>query len=95
MDFLSTAVAKRSGLITPDTNAARLIDAAGDGLPGLVLESYAGHWLVSTTGNSLAPQVLEWISKQDVSCYWKRRQSLENFCQQYLPLYRVHQYLQE
>ena len=72
MDFLSTAVAKRSGLITPDTNAARLIDAAGDGLPGLVLESYAGHWLVSTTGNSLAPQVLEWISKQGVSCYWKR-----------------------
>ena len=72
MDFLSTAVAKRSGLITPDTNAARLIDAAGDGLPGLVLESYAGRWLVSTTGNSLAPQVLEWISKQDVSCYWKR-----------------------
>ena len=72
MDFLSTAVAKRSGLITPDTNAARLIDGAGDGLPGLVLESYAGHWLVSTTGNSLAPQVLEWISKQGVSCYWKR-----------------------
>ena len=72
MDFLSTAVAKRSGLITPDTNAARLIDAAGDRLPGLVLESYAGHWLVSTTGNSLAPQVLEWISKQGVSCYWKR-----------------------
>ena len=72
MDFLSTAVAKRSGLITPDTNAARLIDAAGDGLPGLVLESYAGRWLVSTTGNSLAPQVLEWISKQGVSCYWKR-----------------------
>ncbi len=72
MNLLQAAVAKRRDLITPETNAVRLIDAAGDGFPGLVLESYAGHWLVSTTGNSLDSQVREWISRQGVSCYWKR-----------------------
>ncbi len=72
MELLQAAVAKRSGLITPETNAVRLIDAAGDGFPSLILESYAGHWLVSTTGNSLDSQVREWISSQGVSCYWKR-----------------------
>ncbi len=72
MDLLQTAIAKRSGLITAETNAVRLIDAAGDGFPGLIIESYAGHWLVSTTGNSLTPEVREWISSQGVSCYWKR-----------------------
>jgi 23S rRNA (cytosine1962-C5)-methyltransferase len=72
MEFLQASVAKRFGLITPETNAVRLIDAAGDGFPGLILESYAGHWLVSTTGNRLDSQVREWISSQGISCYWKR-----------------------
>lgn len=72
MNLLQAAVAKRRDLITPETNAVRLIDAAGDGFPGLVLESYVGHWLVSTTGNSFDSQVREWISRQGVSCYWKR-----------------------
>src|SRR6187431_3092059 len=70
--LLQNAVAKRAGLITPETNAVRLIDGAGDGLPGLILETYAGRWLVSTTGDRLAPQVREWIRDQGVSCYWKR-----------------------
>jgi 23S rRNA (cytosine1962-C5)-methyltransferase len=72
MDLLQTAIAKRCHLLTSETNAVRLIDAAGDGFPGLILESYAGHWLVSTTGNSLDSQVRKWISNQGVSCYWKR-----------------------
>jgi 23S rRNA (cytosine1962-C5)-methyltransferase len=70
--LLQHAVAKRAALLTPDTNAVRLIDGGGDGLPGLILETYAGRWLVSTTGNHLAPQVREWIRDQGVSCYWKR-----------------------
>jgi 23S rRNA (cytosine1962-C5)-methyltransferase len=70
--LLQNAVAKRAHLLTPETNAVRLIDGSGDGLPGLTLETYAGRWLVSTTGNDLAPQVREWIRDQGVSCYWKR-----------------------
>ena len=70
--LLENAVAKRAALLTPETNAIRIIDGAGDGLPGLILETYAGHWLVSTTGSHLAPQVREWIRNQGVSCYWKR-----------------------
>lgn len=72
MDLLQAAVAKRRDLLTPETDAVRLIDSAGDGFPGLILESYAGRWLVSTTGNSLDSRVREWISNQGVSCYWKR-----------------------
>lgn len=72
MDLFTTAIAKRCDLITAETDAVRLIDGAGDGLPGVILESYAGRWLVSTSGNSISPQVREWISDQGVSCYWKR-----------------------
>ena len=72
IDLLQKAVAKRARLLTLETNAVRLIDGSGDGLPGLILETYAGRWLVSTTGPQLAPQVREWILDQGVSCYWKR-----------------------
>ncbi len=70
--LLQNAVAKRVGLLDSSTNAVRLIDGNGDGLPGLILETYASHWLVSTTSYHLAPQVREWIRDQGVSCYWKR-----------------------
>jgi 23S rRNA (cytosine1962-C5)-methyltransferase len=72
IDLLKTAVAKRAPLLDSTTNAVRLIDGAGDGLPGLILETFAGNWLVSTSGNFLAPAVREWIRDQGVSCYWKR-----------------------
>jgi 23S rRNA (cytosine1962-C5)-methyltransferase len=70
--LLQNAVAKRVELLDSTTNAVRLIDGNGDSLPGLILETYAGHWLVSTTSHHLPPQVREWIRDQGVSCYWKR-----------------------
>jgi 23S rRNA (cytosine1962-C5)-methyltransferase len=70
--LLQAAVAKRSSLLTAGTDAVRLADGAGDGLPGLILEAYAGRWLVSTTGDSLAPEVRDWLHGQGRSCYWKR-----------------------
>jgi 23S rRNA (cytosine1962-C5)-methyltransferase len=70
--LLQKAIARRSSLLTPETDAVRLIDGAGDGLPGLYLETFAGNWLVSTTTNHIAPQVREWLRDQKVSCYWKR-----------------------
>ena len=42
--LLQNAVAKRARLLTPETNAVRLLDGGGDGLPGLILETYAGRW---------------------------------------------------
>lgn len=70
--LLETAIAKRARLIDSATNAVRLADGSGDGLPGLILETYAGRWLVSTTGDELPPQFGEWVRDQGVSCYWKR-----------------------
>ena len=72
MDLLTTAIAKRGGLTTAETDAVRLVDGAGDGFPGLIIESYAGRWLVSTSGNMIDSQIREWISGRGVSCYWKR-----------------------
>lgn len=66
------ALAKRARLLTPETDAVRLIDSAGDGLPGLILETYADRWLVSTTGAQVAPQFREWLRDRGVPCYWKR-----------------------
>ncbi|RYD27708.1 MAG: class I SAM-dependent rRNA methyltransferase, partial [Verrucomicrobiaceae bacterium] len=70
--LLHKAIARRASLLTPETTGVRLIDGAGDGLPGLYLETFAGHWLVSTTTSHIAPAVREWLRDQGVSCYWKR-----------------------
>jgi 23S rRNA (cytosine1962-C5)-methyltransferase len=70
--LLQNAVAKRACLIDSATNAVRLVDGAGDGLPGVILETYDDRWLVSTTGDHLPASVREWIRDQGVSCYWKR-----------------------
>ncbi|MEN9974854.1 MAG: hypothetical protein RLZZ282_860 [Verrucomicrobiota bacterium] len=69
---LETAIARRTALVTDQTDALRLVDGAGDGLPGMALESYAGRWLLSTTVESIPPQVLGWLEDRGVSCYWKR-----------------------
>jgi 23S rRNA (cytosine1962-C5)-methyltransferase len=70
--LLDAALAKRKSLLTGDTDAVRLIDGAGDGLPGVVLETYADRLLASTTGGDLPPQVLAWLAERGVSCYLKR-----------------------
>jgi len=72
LELLQNALAKRAGLLDTHTNAVRLIDGNGDGLPGLILETFAKHWLVSTTGDHLAPAFREWIGDQNISCYCKR-----------------------
>ena len=71
-NLLEAAVARRVSLLTEETNAVRLIDGAGDGLPGLFLESYAGPWLLSTTAQTIPPVVSEWLRDHGNSCYWKQ-----------------------
>jgi 23S rRNA (cytosine1962-C5)-methyltransferase len=45
------ALALRRKVVPPATNACRLINAEGDGMPGLVVDRYAG-WLVMTIGTA-------------------------------------------
>jgi 23S rRNA (cytosine1962-C5)-methyltransferase len=71
-DLLEAAVHQRKALLTAETNALRLVDGAGDGLPGVILETYADRWLLSTTSDRIPQQVTEWLRNRNVSCYWKR-----------------------
>jgi 23S rRNA (cytosine1962-C5)-methyltransferase len=42
------AIEKRCGIDRQKTNALRLVDGAGDGLPGLIIDDFAGRWLAQT-----------------------------------------------
>jgi len=66
------AIRQRSSLLTKETDALRLIDGAGDDLPGVILETFADRWLVSTTGPSIPPSVKEWLRDQGKTTYWKQ-----------------------
>ncbi len=70
--LLHKAIARRASLITPETDGVRLIDGAGDGVPGVYLETFGGKWLISSTSGNIAQAVREWLRDQKVSCYWKR-----------------------
>lgn len=70
--LLQAAVERRAGLPGPPTNALRLVDGGGDGLPGLFLENYGGHWLVATTTGELPAAARDWLEEQAHPCYWKR-----------------------
>jgi 23S rRNA (cytosine1962-C5)-methyltransferase len=72
LSLLQNAVAKRATLLDSQTDAVRLIDGSGDGLPGLILETFAGRWLISTPGDQLPPTVRAWVHDMGVTCYWKR-----------------------
>lgn len=84
-DLASAAVAQRARLLSPETDMVRLIDGPGDRIPGVFLETFAGHWLVSTTGNSIPPEIGRWLRDQQRSVYWKRldqhqKESPAHFC---------------
>ncbi len=70
--LLEAALAKRTPLISPETNAVRLIDGSGDGLPGIHLETYAGRLLLSTTTQSIPQPLREWLKDSGDPCHWKR-----------------------
>ena len=42
------AAEKRRPILGHQTNALRLFDGAGDGLPGLSIDDFAGRWIVQT-----------------------------------------------
>jgi 23S rRNA (cytosine1962-C5)-methyltransferase len=48
---IESALALRRQVVPPDTDAFRLINAEGDGMPGLVCDAY-GRWLVMSIGTT-------------------------------------------
>jgi 23S rRNA (cytosine1962-C5)-methyltransferase len=83
--LLDAAVAKRVPLRVPGTDALRLIDGAGDGLPDIELEDFAGNWLLSTRDREVPREMAAWLRDQGRSVYWKRldqqqKESPARFC---------------
>ncbi|MEM1084631.1 MAG: class I SAM-dependent rRNA methyltransferase [Verrucomicrobiota bacterium] len=70
--LLDAAIAKRRPLSDERTDAFRLVDGDGDGLPGIELEAFAGRWLVSTRDARISPELLEVFHKTGHSVYHKR-----------------------
>ncbi|QTN34331.1 class I SAM-dependent rRNA methyltransferase [Akkermansiaceae bacterium] len=70
---LDKAMAGREGILCGGaTNALRLVDGAGDGLPGFALEAYAGKWMAMTPGSEIRADVKDWLKASGRSVYWKR-----------------------
>ena len=69
---LQAAVENRQHLLDEGTDALRLLDGHGDGIPGVFLDTFADHWLVSTRDNMLPSDIRAWLESQDRTVYWKR-----------------------
>lgn len=70
--LLDEAVEKRDAILDGGTDALRLVDGAGDGVPGFAMESYAGKWMAVTPGGEIAGEVKDWLKAGGKSVYWKR-----------------------
>ena len=72
-NLLDRAVEMREGILSGGgTNAVRLVDGGGDGVPGFALEDYAGRWMVMTPGGEIGVGVKDWLKASGRSVYWKR-----------------------
>lgn len=71
-NLLDAAVARRAGMLDGETNAVRLVDGTGDGVPGFALEEYAGRWMAMTPGGEIRRDVKDWLKASGRSVYWKR-----------------------
>ena len=50
---IEAAIRRRAAWKDADSNAWRLVDGSGDGLPGIWLDDFAGRWLLSTDAPKL------------------------------------------
>ena len=85
---IAKAIFLRKKLAKPDTNAIRLINAEGDGLPGLIVDSYNGVLVLQISHpalDSIKATILEVLIKEfapkaiyEKSTSFLRETSLEN-----------------
>ncbi|MGA0845096.1 MAG: class I SAM-dependent rRNA methyltransferase, partial [Luteolibacter sp.] len=69
--LLEQAFSRRSELLADQNDAVRLLDGMGDGIPGLIVETYAGRFLVSTPDTTLAPVIRDALMVEGRSLYHK------------------------
>lgn len=72
LEIVESALARRSDLLREENNLVRLLDGAGDGLPGHYLEQYGPAWLISTSSPQLRPDLREILATFGKPLYWKR-----------------------
>lgn len=70
--LLDEAVERRERILDGKTDAVRLVDGAGDGVPGFTLETYAGKWMAMTPGGEIRGEIKDWLKASGRSVYWKR-----------------------
>src|SRR5438034_4878161 len=63
------AAEKRNTIRSEQTNALRLFDGSGDGLRGLVIDDFAGRWIVQTS-DEREPMLDPAVGYR--SLYWKQ-----------------------
>ena len=56
-DKIEASIARRSGSRSPETNVCRLVNGTGDGLDGLVIDDFAGRWLISVKEGAEPPKL--------------------------------------
>jgi 23S rRNA (cytosine1962-C5)-methyltransferase len=62
------AAEKRQTIRSDQTNAVRLFDGSGDGLPGLIIDDFAGRWIIQTLDEGV-PTLDPGVGYR--SLYWK------------------------
>jgi len=83
--LITEAEQKRTAMQFPCDGAYRLFDGGGDGFAGLIIEVYAGWWLVQTSGPELPDGLLPVLKERRVGAYWKQlsktdKQSPRHLC---------------
>jgi 23S rRNA (cytosine1962-C5)-methyltransferase len=56
-DNIEAAISRRSGLRSPKTDVCRLVNGAGDGLDGLIIDDFGGRWLISNIEGEDPPKL--------------------------------------
>ena len=56
-DKIHAAISRRSGPSTQQTDVRRLVNGAGDGLDGIIIDDFAGRWLLSIKDGGYAPKL--------------------------------------
>lgn len=68
---IAQAFRRRAALRQPGTDALRVIDGAGDGFAGCVVEEFADRWLLSTSVVRVPAALEGWLEASGCSVYHK------------------------